>query len=322
MVSPHRVEVIRIQEIEKHPNADKLGIVRIFGYTVCVRLGDFQEGDLVAYIVPDSIVPDSPLFSFLDGHYRIRVKRLRGIMSQGLLIKVPEGVKEGDDAAEILGVTRYEPPLPLMSGGEAEKPPRGIYPVYDVESWYRYKHLLVPGEEVIITEKIHGANGIFLWQDGRMYCGSRTEWKKENKNNLWWQALRQSSWLENFCRDHSDICVYGEVFGQVQDLKYGTRDGEILFRTFDLCRNGQWINFKEVCEIFSVNVGASPWVPIIAKEPYDEEKIKKFMDGPSHIPGAQHIREGIVIRPVEERTDSEIGRVQLKVVSNQYLERS
>ena len=48
-MSTHSVDVVRIAEIAKHPNADSLGLVRVFGYTCAVRLGDFHPGDLVAY---------------------------------------------------------------------------------------------------------------------------------------------------------------------------------------------------------------------------------------------------------------------------------
>ena len=36
---------------------------------------------------------------------------------------------------------------------------------------------------------------------------------------------------------------------------------------------------------------------------------------------AKHLAEGIVITPENERTDPEIGYLQLKLVSNRYLER-
>ena len=38
----HRVPVVRITDIAKHPNADSLGLVAIDGYQVVVKLGEFQ----------------------------------------------------------------------------------------------------------------------------------------------------------------------------------------------------------------------------------------------------------------------------------------
>ncbi|MGH9759840.1 MAG: hypothetical protein ACREAC_03250 [Blastocatellia bacterium] len=83
--STHKVEVVPVV-LERHPNADTLSVVKVFGgYTVCVRTVDFKDGDLGAYIPPDSVVDSSrPEFAFLAGHERIKVKRLRGIVSMGL----------------------------------------------------------------------------------------------------------------------------------------------------------------------------------------------------------------------------------------------
>jgi hypothetical protein len=54
--------------------------------------------------------------------------------------------------------------------------------------------------------------------------------------------------------------------------------------------------------------------------PFDLEAILRHAEGNSLIPGANHIREGVVIRPLKERTHLEIDRVNLKVVGNGYLE--
>jgi hypothetical protein len=55
---------------------------------------------------------------------------------------------------------------------------------------------------------------------------------------------------------------------------------------------------------------------------YYPEKLPDFTDGGSLIRGADHLREGCVIRPAQERHDLAIGRVHLKLVSAAYLERS
>lgn len=333
--STHKVEVVRLGPLEKHPNADKLEIAKIFGYTVCCQIGNFKEGMLAAYIPPDSVVPNTPEFSFLNGHFRIKVKKLRGIVSQGFLIPAPEGAKEGDNVAEIVGVTHYDPPEPMSTGGDAEKAPPGYRPAYDVDSFFRYGHLFKPGETVVVTEKIHGASARYGWHDGRLYCGSRTEWKKEDSTNLWWKAANNTPELAKFCEANPDLTVYGEVFGQVQDLKYGAKPGEVFFRAFDLMRGNQWVSWAESMELTRHNecgtVGGPgyegvmptlPWVPIIYIGEYDESYIRSLADGESQIKGAKNIREGVVVKPMIERTDPAIGRVQLKIVSDVYLERA
>ncbi|MBI1766601.1 MAG: RNA ligase (ATP), partial [Acidobacteria bacterium] len=71
-------------------------------------------------------------------------------------------------------------------------------------------------------------------------------------------------------------------------------------------------------------IGAAlPWVPCLAEAlPFDLPTVLAMAEGSSLIAGANHVREGIVVKPINERTDSEVGRVCLKVVSNGYLERA
>jgi len=313
--STHRVEVIPVH-LEKHPNADTLSIVKVFGYTVCVRTADWADGRLGAYIPPDSVCPDTPQFAFLGERKRVKVKKLRGIISMGLLVPAPEGAKEGDDVAVLLNIAHYEPPENASTGGDNEVPPPGYRPNYDVDTWRRYKHLFFEGELVVATEKIHGASGRWSFVDGRMHCGSRTCWKKEDEKNLWWKALKQNPWIEGWCRAHEGLTLYGEVFGNVQDLKYGTRPGLYRVAIFDILEGSQWWP----ADLFRAEALLEK-VPLLYQGPYQAEMLEKMAEGPSLVDGADHLREGLVLKPANERTDPEIGRVQLKIVSNAYLER-
>src|SRR5437868_1923176 len=88
-MSRHEVPIVRIAAVEPHPQADRLEIVRLWGYTCVVGKGQFRAGDLACYVPPDSVVPSGPPFEFLGDHRLIRVRRYRGVVSQGLLIPAP-----------------------------------------------------------------------------------------------------------------------------------------------------------------------------------------------------------------------------------------
>jgi len=109
-------QIVKIEKVERHPDADALDIVTILGdYPVITKRDEYKVGDLAAYIPIDSIVPDLSNFYFLcpkvyekyeeDGEvkqrqlgpkyllgqvpekYRIiKAKKIRGIYSQGMLI--------------------------------------------------------------------------------------------------------------------------------------------------------------------------------------------------------------------------------------------
>ena len=332
-MSTHRIPVVKVH-LERHPNADTLSIVHVGGWQVVVKTTDWKEGVLAAYVPPDYVVPEKPEFEWLRPHcrvvdakvqdeqswmrgFRIKTKRFRGEWSQGLLLPVSEG-QENDDVMTPMGIGHYDPPLDASQAGDAEGAPDIPIPVYDVESWQNFPTLLQPEEEVLMTEKIHGANGRWVWWNDRLWCGSHKQWKQDRPSSIWWRAARETPGLIDWLKAHPGIILYGEVYGSVQDLKYGMHPGEIKVALFDVLNAGQWLPNDEARTL----TAGLPWVPILYRGPFDSAKAKALADGPSTVPGANHFREGIVIKPVAERTCPEIGRVQLKMVSSAYLERA
>jgi len=325
-LSTHKAEVVEVK-LEPHPNADSLSIVRVHGgYPCVVRTEDWQDGQLGAYIPPDSVVDVTrPEFAFLGGgtktKHHVRARKIRGVVSFGLLMPVPPGVScVGGNVADYYGVEHYEQELAsACTGGEAEHPP-GILsrlPKYDIDSLRRYPNVLEDREPVLITEKIHGANSRFAWAEGRMWCGSRSEWKRYDPNNTWWKALKATPTLEEFCQKHEGVIVYGEVYGSVQALRYGCKRGEVKFAGFDILRRDRtWTPAMACRTIFCMN--EIPQVPMLASINYAFERVCSYADGPSML--AANMREGCVVKPLHERWHDKIGRVQLKVVSGEYLE--
>jgi len=168
-MSEWKVQVVKVGALSKHPNADRLLITKVFDYPVITAVGELQEGDLAVYVPVESVVPaDDPRWAFLQGHLRIKAKRLRGIFSMGLLIKVVDGMKEGEIVAEQLRITKYEPPIGAVTGGEAEKCPFDWPKYTDIESIRRWPDVLKEGEEVILTEKIHGTSARYVWKEERL----------------------------------------------------------------------------------------------------------------------------------------------------------
>jgi RNA ligase (TIGR02306 family) len=319
-MSEFKVTVVRVGRIEKHPNADRLGFTRVFDYPVITGFGDFAEGDLAVYVPVDSVVPlEDPRWAFLQGHARIKAKRLRGIFSMGLLTKAADGWKEGDDVREALRIVKYEPPEPLAAGGENEKGPGGI-PVYtDIEGFRRWPDILREGEEVHITEKIHGANGRWVFHAGRLWAGSHTCLKKRHPDSAWWKAAAKHD-LENALAKAPGLVFYGEVYGAVQDLKYGHEKGGVslaLFDAFEIAAQ----RYLDVDEFESlVNRLGLPLVPRLYRGPWSKD-LMQLSEGKTLL-RADHVREGFVVRPVKERFDERIGRVILKRHGEGYLLRS
>lgn len=352
----NKVFVVPVK-LEKHPDADLLSIVHIDGYVVVVRTQDWVNEDRGAYIPPDNMVNISrPEFKFLDSGImgrefeRIKAKRFRGIMSQGLLVPVPkyitsvvinsndQGVENtnitteyefeiGDDATEYFGVKRYESPVDLkLNGGEQSPGPQRPGVNYDIESWFKYSNVIPDDMLLVMTEKIHGTNARFTFQDGEMHVASRSFYRKKTDNNLYWKALNENTWIEDFCRKFPDVVLYGEIYGWVQDLKYGAQPGQIFFRAFDVYENGKFWNWDTFYNVVTES-GTQPnrCVPvlgeILGKELKAPGNLEKYMNGKSTLFN-KHVREGIVVKPIRELYDLRLGRVTLKAVSPEYLEKA
>jgi RNA ligase (TIGR02306 family) len=182
-MSEWQVRVIKIDNIEKHPNADTLSITNVDGGYPCIfKTTDFKIGDLAVYIPIDSICPDTPQFDFLQ-RQRIKAKRLRGIFSMGLLIPAESGMKIGQIADQQLGIRKWEPEIEAIGKGkiltgEDEYDP-GFLPVYtDIESMRKYKNVISSDDEVVLTEKIHGVNSRFVYSQNELWIGSHNKIKR------------------------------------------------------------------------------------------------------------------------------------------------
>ena len=193
-------------------------------------------------------------------------------------------------------------------------------PVFDVDAFKHYKNAFEPGEMVEVTEKIHGSNARFVFRDDHMYAGSRTQWKAETANCIWRSVLKNNPWIGEWCRAHPGYGLYGEVT-PTQGDKWQYGRAEPQFFTFDIRHpEGKWCN-PAPFDPETPFLNTVRWVPVLYTGPFDWEVIRTLVDGPTTVPGAKGIREGIVIRPITERHVRGLGRLILKVVSNAFLEK-
>jgi hypothetical protein len=96
----------------------------------------------------------------------------------------------------------------------------------------------------------------------------------------------------------------------------------VSFAAFDILdENYNWLPpamMYGACQALDI-----PVVPIVEMqyEDWTWDELFALADRRTAVTGANHIAEGVVIRPLEERRDPKFGRVQLKIVSNAYLEK-
>jgi len=322
-MSTFSVPVVRLGAVSRHPNADALSLTEVRGCPVVLRTGSFSEGELAVYIPVDAVVDTTvPELACLaaDGKVsvRIRAKRLRGTFSMGLLIPAPADAAEGDDLAERLRIVKYEEPEPVSMAGEQAKTPEGLHvPVYELEAWRHYGPTLFDaGEEVVVTEKLHGTNGRFVVDaEGWLHVGSHRTWKQLDGTTVWARVAEQYGLREKLGR-HPGLVFYGEVYGSgVQDMTYGHGAGRLSLAFFDVfdSRTGDYLSHGTAEAL--LDELALPAVPVLYRGPLDVALLSRLAEEDSVHGG---IREGVVVRPVVERVSMAV-RCALKVVSERYL---
>lgn len=351
------VHLVQVGKSGKHPNADSLSITQVYGQNVIFRTEGLKDGELAVFIPPDSVLPTDPthpIFKDSPGlklGQRIDAVRLRGIFSNGFLVPASvffsetelEEIPIGTHVAERIGITKYQDDGDLLSTrGDNERDP-GYMPTYtDIEGWPKHRYVIPEGQEVVLTEKIHGANARFCYRDDRLWVGSRTGIKAQgiradgSEANLWWNVAKNMGLADKFKElqlesavanvPTFDLVLFGEVYGQVQDLKYGVSSGA-TFRLFDvyspsLGRYLDWDVTVQVAKIMGLEL-----VPELYRGPWKAE-LEEMRNGPSVLyPG--HTREGFVIKPVieqevlynPEKRSSFYGRTIFKYVGEDYKTR-
>jgi RNA ligase (TIGR02306 family) len=242
----------------------------------------------------------------------------------GLLVPADEDMKIGENVAERLGVTKWEEPDPTVSNkgnlktfADAEHVPFLFVRYTDIENMRRWPDVFSPGEPVVITEKLHGANSRYIYKDGRLWVGSHNTAKKPNDSVMWWKLAKQYN-IEEKLKEVPEIFLFGEAYGRVQDLHYGHTEGNAslaFFDAFDL-RTGEymdWDKFKALCQRLEL-----PIAPVMYEGGWDP-KLTDLANGQSNL--GDNMREGIVVKPLMESFDMRIGRKILKYVSEDYLTR-
>ena len=315
-------EVIELPTPIDHPNADSLLLFHLtvpFEVTVIGNKESWANSTKACYVMLDSVADTSrPEFEFLGKHNRIKAKRLRGILSQGMLIPAKDEWPIGFDAKEYYGITKYEEPE-VYENGPNQKSVSGPAPVgavryTDIEHLRRYADVLSIGEEVIITEKIDGCTSRYCWQDNKFYMGSSRRWLEDEPRTHWHHMCDKYN-IKDMLMPYQNYMIAGETAGNINRIKYNQQN---FFRVFDIYNIGEskYLDYDELvkfCNIMDLSMAPviyrGPWQGMEAHYHLTEGK-SAFRDG---------FLEGIVVRPVKERYDHRLGRVIMKLHSEKFL---
>lgn len=334
-----------ITEILPHPNADKLEIAKILGWTAIVMKGEYKAGETVVYVETDAILPEGKEdWEFMrERHFKVKTIKLRGIISEGLVFHLsilPVKVKEhyesegldvtitgdwtvGEDVTELLGITKYEPYIPAQLAGIR----KGNFPDF-VHKTDETRIQAVPSvldrhqlTQCYVTEKVDGSSMTAYVKDGEFGVCSRNFDMKETEDNAFWKVARALD-LENKLRSFGkNIAVQGELVGPgVQKNKYGLTELNLLvFNVFNI-ETGLYYDFEDFLNVVRyLGLTTVPLVDSLKVLHQTVEELVEYSKGPSLL-NPKTPREGVVFRPLINEFDFELhGRLSFKVINPEFL---
>jgi RNA ligase (TIGR02306 family) len=330
-MEPQLLEVVPVN-LTPHPNADTLSLVKIGGYQVVVKTEEWESRSFGIYIPPDSVLPDTEAFkdmTYLGSGRRLKAVRLRGEVSHGMLLPVGDGLIGLDDLIHgrnlvDLGVTHWNPPEPEE---DQEIGPKMDIPTYRMDNGRDRKGVLRFGEQMVVTEKIHGMNARYLWlwddetmSSGRFWVGSHRRWRKPSLHDKWWRALHENGpYLRQMLMENPGMVAYGEVYGDLGKgfgMKYGLGGtGLVRVAIFDLLMpNGEFLSVPRMEDMLATYVVEG--VPVVEYGKFSSmEELYPLAEGITSIGGSTDAKEGIVVR------NTGGPRAVVKIVGNGYMMR-
>lgn len=349
--------VVRIDDIRTHDNADALELAYIGGWQVVIKKGEFQAGDLAVYLEIDSWVPHE-LAPFLSKGAvprtyndvpgeRLKTIKLRGEVSQGLLLKISDalegmgyeevcGASDGviravkkqprqnvliEDLDAFFGIQKWEKPVSAEMAGQV----RGSFPTElcektDAERVQNCWKTVSKDDEVLwhITEKLDGSSMTVIFEDTEnvRVCSRNQELKvnDENKGNTFVKLALE---LREKLAGKRGFVLQGELIGPgIQGNKYKLTEHKFyVFRGNTIagrCPLDHW-TIHRLCVEHGLDM-----VPYLGSAPMSSfesaSDLLHYAEGKSEL-NPKTEREGLVF----SRLDYDWERHMFKAISNKWL---
>lgn len=244
------VTIRTVSAVDPIPNADSIERITVDGWELVSGKGNFTVNDTAVYFEIDSFLPtgdarwqdlvsrSSRTYNGIVGH-RLRTVKLRGQVSQGFAIPLREfpeilqylqdnfqdmtydewvpAISEVD-FAELLGVVKWEPPMPAELAGVA----RGNFPSFirktDQERIQNRKRVLSDNDvDYERSLKLDGSSETVYHNNGVSGVCSRNldlVLDESNSHNTFIKLARESGLLDAVTNSGRNIAVQAELCGE------------------------------------------------------------------------------------------------------------
>jgi RNA ligase (TIGR02306 family) len=244
---------------------------------------------------------------------------------------------EGLDVSAMLGIVKYEPPIPAQLAGKV----KGFFPSFlrktDEE---RVQNLAKDYEKLkehtyYITEKLDGSSSTFYVKDGvfgvcsrnlelsepepfvpgqKVMCDDGVE--REVQENSYWKVARELDLKNKLLSLERNISLQGELIGEgIQGNPYKIKGQTVkFFNAFDI-DSQEYLGLEDFMRIImKLDLSSVPVLDTGIKLPETVDQLLLAAEGKSsYNPSAE--REGLVIRSLDRK-------ISFKAISNRFLLKS
>jgi RNA ligase (TIGR02306 family) len=338
------IEVVTdVQPIE---GADKIEAASVLGYKTVIKKGELKTGDWCVFHNPDTIIDvNNPAYAFLNGDARLRVRKFKKQVSQGLALPLtvlfkdvqgtlggagwtyntgdpanPGYLSKGQDVTDLIKAIKYEKTLPVSMLGVA----KGNFPAFLVKT---DENNLRSNPKVLkelteqfcyITQKIDGCSATFYYNDGQFGACSRNMDLKDTETSIYWKIARQYNLDSILSKTGKNLAIQGEIYGEgIQGNKLKVTGNKLaLFNLFDIDQHkyADYDELTEFCKKTGLPIVETIWAGAFRfslAELIEMANKQEYMAG---VPA-----EGIVIRPCLETESEALGhRLSVKVISETF----
>ncbi|TWT91676.1 RNA ligase (ATP) [Neorhodopirellula pilleata] len=309
--------------------ADMIELAVVDGWKCVTKKGEFAAGDAVIYCEIDSFLPVRDEFEFLrksslkvmddrEG-FRLRTVKLRGQISQGLLLApsiLGRSFNLGEDVTDELGIVKYEAPIPACLGGDVV----GGFPAFIAKTdEERIQNLAADfdsfrGHAFYVSEKIDGTSfTAFVHEEQFGVCGRN--WQlAEDASNSHWRVVRDLDLRGRMKTLGRSLAIQGELVGPgIQKNRYALKAPTVfVFNVFDIAASAyvHKAEMETICRELDLSI-VPPLGEMIVPDCLDA--ILTSAEGKSVL-NPKTEREGLVW--VRGSGDD---RVSFKTISNKFL---
>jgi RNA ligase (TIGR02306 family) len=324
------VTVETISDIQPIPDADKICKAKVRNWWVIIGKDQFNVGDKCLYFEIDSLLPidkfDESLSKYNstrtmiteDGKeitgYRIRTVKMRGQISQGLILPYNGDEAHGTDMTNALDVVKYDPYISNQKGAQlqSDNGAEGLFPSFipktDEERIQNLDYYNDIDHNIWeVSEKLDGTSFTAYRFENEFKVCSRNLILREDENSIYWKIAKKYNMRELV---PEGFAVQGEIVGPgIQSNPLKLKETELyLFNMYNI-NEGTYLDRFNLSGIKQV-----PFIEIISMEDTSIDDLINKVDGVKSKINPSVYAEGFVYKRFENGN-----KISFKIINNKFL---